>query len=362
MLYFFQQILIDKYSFLRIFRYITIRGAIAFFLAFFFVLIIGKPFIAYLRKVKAGDKIREEGPKTHQVKSGTPTMGGLLIVLAIIFSMLVSGNLENKFSIFLIIGTILFASIGFYDDFLKLTKSKKGLSAKKKIILQIFMSFLCFLFVYKFGLANKTIDFSIINPFIKNSYLYLGPILFFVFVMLVVVGSSNAVNLTDGLDGLVSGPLMIVSIIFLMIAYFAGHYDLSKYLNIYYVEGAGEIAVYLSAVIGSLMGFLWYNFYPAQIFMGDTGSLALGGMLGMISIFVKQEILLAIAGFIFILEAMSDVIQILYYKKTKKRFFRMAPIHHHFELMGISETKVTIRFWIVTIISCIIAFVILKLR
>ena len=191
---------------------------------------------------------------------------------------------------------------------------------------------------------------------------YITPILFFVFMFLVIAGSSNAVNLTDGLDGLVSGPLIVVSITLLIIAYLTGHYNYANYLNLFYVKETGEIVVYLAAVIGALIGFLWFNFYPAQVFMGDTGSLTLGGILGIIVIFLKQELLLPIAGFIFILEAVSVVIQVWHFKKFGKRVFKMAPIHHHFELLGVPETKVTIRFWIVTILTCLLTFVILKLR
>ncbi|VWL85797.1 phospho-N-acetylmuramoyl-pentapeptide-transferase [Oceanivirga miroungae] len=362
MLYFISSKFISTYGFLRVFESTLVRGMIAFFVSLMFVIVFGNYFISYLKKIKVADKIRKEGPTTHFSKEGTPTMGGIMIILAIVIAMIFSGNFNNKFTIFLVSMTILFTSIGFTDDYFKLTKSKKGLSAKLRLLLETFMSGLAFLFIYKYGLVNKEIDFSIINPLIKNSYIYIGAILFLIFVILVVVGTSNAVNLTDGLDGLVSGPILIVSILFLVVAYLEGHREFSKYLNIYYIKGASEIAVYLSSVIGAMLGFLWYNFYPAQVFMGDTGSLTLGGMLGMIAIFLKQELLLPIAGFIFIVEVMSDIIQIFYYKKYKKRVFKMAPIHHHFELSGMSETKVTIRFWIVTIITCVIAFIILKLR
>ncbi len=205
-------------------------------------------------------------------------------------------------------------------------------------------------------------DFSIVNPIIKGSFLYITPVLFFVFMLFVIIGSSNAVNLTDGLDGLVSGPIIVVSVTLLIITYLTGHYEYAKYLNLYYVRESAEITVYLASVIGALIGFLWYNFYPAQMFMGDTGSLTLGGILGIIVIFLKQELLLPIAGFIFIMEALSVMIQVWHYKTFKKRVFRMAPIHHHFEMLGIPETKVTIRFWIVTIMTCLLTFVILKLR
>ena len=362
MLYLIQNLYIGQYSYLRVFKSIAIRGSIAFFISLFFVLLIGNRFIDFLKKKKTGDKIREEGPSSHFSKAGTPTMGGIMIIMGILLSMLIVGNFNNKFTVFLFFMTILFTSIGFYDDYLKLTKSKNGLSSKKKMIGQLIMTTITYIFIIVYGLVNKTIDLSIINPFIKNSYIYLGYILFFVFIVIVILGTSNAVNLTDGLDGLVSGPIMIVSTLLLMIAYFSGHKELATYLNIYYVEGAGEISVYLASVIGSVIGFLWFNFYPAQVFMGDTGSLTLGGILGMIVIFLKQELLLPIAALVFIIEALSVMIQVFYYRRTKKRIFRMAPIHHHFEIGGIAETKVTIRFWIVTIITCIIAFMILKIR
>ena len=252
----------------------------AFMIAFLFMLILGKPFIAWLKKKKYGDTAREEGPKSHFDKSGTPTMGGLLIIGAILFATAIAGNFTNKFIVFLFVITILFTTIGFYDDYLKLTKHKKGLSGKKKILGQLIITALTFGFVYKFGLVSKTIDFSIINPLIKNSYLYITPILFFIFVAFVIIGSSNAVNLTDGLDGLVSGPTIVVSITLLIITYLTGNVKYAKYLNLYYVPQAAEMIVYLASVIGALIGFLWYNFYPAQVFMGDTGSLTLGGILG----------------------------------------------------------------------------------
>ena len=362
MLYLLQSLYINKIGFLRIFKSITIRGSIAFFIALLFTLFFGGKIINILKKKKLGDKIREEGPASHLSKAGTPTMGGIIIIIAITIAMIFAGNFTNKFTNFLFVITILFTSIGFYDDYLKLTKSKRGLSGEKKLIGQLIMTLITFLFILKYRLTGLEVDFSFVNPFIKNSYTYIGILLFFVFMCFVIIGSSNAVNLTDGLDGLVSGPIMIVSITFLMIAYFAGHKELASYLNIYYIYGAGEIAVYLSAVIGAIIGFLWFNFYPAQVFMGDTGSLTLGGILGMVAIFVKQEFLLPIAGLVFIVEALSVIIQVLHFKRTRKRIFKMAPIHHHFEMDGLPETKVTIRFWIITIIMSIITFMILKIR
>ncbi|MBP6125541.1 MAG: phospho-N-acetylmuramoyl-pentapeptide-transferase [Leptotrichiaceae bacterium] len=362
MLYLLQQLFINKWGVLRVFKSITMRASIAFVIAFLFMMIFGKPFIAWLKKKKYGDSAREEGPQSHWSKSGTPTMGGLLIIGAMLFATSIAGNFTNKFIIFLFIITILFTTIGFYDDFLKLTKHKKGLSGKKKIFGQLIITSLTFYFIYKYGLINKEIDFSIVNPIIKNSFLYITPVLFFIFMMFVIIGSSNAVNLTDGLDGLVSGPIIVVSLTLLIITYLTGHYEYAKYLNLYYVRDAAEMTVYLASIIGALTGFLWFNFYPAQVFMGDTGSLTLGGILGIIVIFLKQELLLPIAGFIFILEALSVMIQVWHFKTFGRRVFKMAPIHHHFEMLGIPETKVTIRFWIITIMTCLLTFVILKVR
>ena len=334
MLYLIQSLFINNFGTLRVFKSIMFRASTAFIVAFLFMLILGKPFIQWLKVKKYGDTAREEGPKSHFDKSGTPTMGGLLIIGAILFATLIAGNFTNKFIVFLFIITILFTTIGFYDDYLKLTRNKNGLSGKKKIAGQLIITALTFFFVYKFGLINKEIDFSIVNPVFKNSYFYITPVLFFVFMALVIIGSSNAVNLTDGLDGLVSGPIIVVSITLFIITYLTGHYEYAKYLN----------------------------FYPAQVFMGDTGSLTLGGILGIIVIFIKQELLLPVAGFIFIMEALSVMIQVWHYKTFGKRVFKMAPIHHHFELLGLPETKVTIRFWIVSILTCLLTFVVLKLR
>ena len=256
----------------------------------------------------------------------------------------------------------MFSTIGFYDDYLKLTKHKKGLSSKKKILGQLIITILTFIFIYKYGLISPRVDFSIVNPIIKNSYFYITPALFFVFMAVVIIGSSNAVNLTDGLDGLVTGPIIIVCATLAIITYLTGHIEYADYLNLFYVKDAGEMLVYLVSIIGASIGFLWYNFYPAQVFMGDTGSLTLGGVLGIVVIFIKQELLLPVAGFIFIVEALSVMIQVWHYKKFGKRVFRMAPIHHHFELLGIPETKVTIRFWIISILMALLTFLILKLR
>ncbi|WP_064581305.1 phospho-N-acetylmuramoyl-pentapeptide-transferase [Streptobacillus moniliformis] len=362
MLYYIQSLFIDQYTYLRVFKSISIRMGVAFGVALFFMIIFGNPFIKWLKYKKFGDTIREEGPESHYSKQGTPTMGGLLIISSILFSTLIAGNFTNKFTIFLFFMTIVFSSIGFYDDYLKLTKSKKGLSSKKKLLFQTIMTLIVFVFIYELGLVNKTIDFSIINPILKKSYIYIGPVMFFVFMFFIIVGTSNAVNLTDGLDGLVSSQIVVVSSILMLIAYAVGHYNWSEYINIYYVMGAGEIAVFLASIVGGSLGFLWFNFFPAQVFMGDVGSLTIGGLLGTIFILLKQELLLPIMGVIFFIEALSVIIQVISYRKFKKRVFKMAPIHHHFEKLGMPETKVTIRFLIITIIAGLLTLIILKLR
>lgn len=362
MLYYFYESLVENISYFRIFRYISVRAIIAFFMAYLIVLICGKPFIFWLRKKKIGDDIRELGPESHFSKQGTPTMGGVLILASLIITTLITGNLENSFVLMLLLVTLLFGLIGFVDDFIKFTKSKKGLAGKKKIAGQLFISFLVWAYMIKFPMLEKELNFAVINPFVKESFIYIGPILMLLFVAFVIIGSSNAVNITDGLDGLVIVPVIIVALILGLVAYFTGNVIWSKYLNLYYIEGCGEITVFLSALIGAGLGFLWYNFYPAQIFMGDTGSLALGGVLSTIAVFLKQEILFAIIGIVFVIEAVSVILQVWSYKKRGKRIFKMAPIHHHFELQGIPETKVTARFWITTVMFAIFGILILKLR
>ncbi|MBN1467305.1 MAG: phospho-N-acetylmuramoyl-pentapeptide-transferase [Fusobacteriaceae bacterium] len=362
MLFLLQQLLINKISFMRVFKYISVRAMLAFFLSYFIVLLVGRPFIKFLRRKKIGDDIREEGPQSHFSKKGTPTMGGVLIIGSILFTTLITGNLTNRYILSLIVVTLIFSAIGFIDDYIKFTKSKKGLSGKKKILGQLIASVVVYVILYTFKPLGSELTFSVVNPLLKNSYLYIGPILMFIFIAFVLVGSSNAVNVTDGLDGLVIVPVMIVAFVLLIVSYFTGNINWSRYLNLYYVSGTGEIMVYLSALIGAGLGFLWYNFYPAQIFMGDTGSLTLGGVLATISIFLKQELLFALVGIVFVVEALSVILQVWSFKKRGKRIFAMAPIHHHFELKGMPETKVTARFWIITIMFAILGILILKLR
>lgn len=362
MLYYLYQLLINDLSYFRVFRYISVRAIMAFFMSYTIVVLVGKPFIAWLRRKKIGDDIRDVGPQSHFSKQGTPTMGGVLIVFSLVLTTLITGNLQNSYTLMLLLVTILFSLIGFVDDYIKFTKSKKGLAGKKKVVGQLVISVLVWLYMYNFPIEHEKINFAVVNPFVKESFIYLGAILMFFFIAFVIIGSSNAVNITDGLDGLVIVPVMIVGLVLATIAYFTGNTVWSNYLNLYYIEGVGEITVFLSALIGAGLGFLWYNFYPAQIFMGDTGSLTLGGVLSVIAIFLKQEILFAIVGIVFVVEALSVILQVWSFKKRGKRIFKMAPIHHHFELQGMPETKVTARFWIITIMFSILGMLILKLR
>lgn len=359
MLYFLSKHSLE-FSFLKS---IYLRDFISFLLSFFLVLVAGKPFIAYLRKKKFGETIREEGPVSHISKKGTPTMGGVLIIISLLLTVFLVSDLNNPLILLLMISTIIFAGIGFVDDYKKFTINKRGLAGRKKLLGQAFVGFLVWGYIYANGLTRSNfIDFSVISPVNVNHSLYLGSIGMLLFIWLVVLGSSNAVNITDGLDGLAIMPTVICAAFLGVIAYFTGHTELSSHLHLHYTKGAGEITVFLSAVCGSGLGFLWYNFYPAQIFMGDTGSLALGGVLGVVAILLKQELLLPIVGAVFVLEALSVILQVGSFKLRGKRIFKMAPIHHHFELEGLAETKVTMRFWITTILLGIIALGLIKLR
>ncbi|MCI6153017.1 phospho-N-acetylmuramoyl-pentapeptide-transferase [Fusobacterium perfoetens] len=348
---------------LNFLKSIYLRISIGFVLSFLIVLILGKPFIKYLKKIKFGEEIRESGPASHYSKKGTPTMGGVLMIFGALLSSLIICDLKNKFVILLIITTLLFSAIGFIDDYKKFTVNKDGLAGRKKLLLQTIIAVIVWIFIKEFGITgNKIIDFSIINPLWSGSHIYIGSFLMLIFTILVINGTSNAVNITDGLDGLATMPVIISCSILTTIAYFSSHFELSSHLRLFYIVGAGEIAVFLSTIIGAGLAFLWYNCYPAQIFMGDTGSLTLGGIIGVIGIILKQELLIPIIGGVFVMEAVSVMLQVGSYKLRKKRIFRMAPIHHHFELMGIPESKVTFRLWIMALICGGIALSIVRLR
>lgn len=358
MLYF----LAEYFAKLEFLRSIYLRTFLAFVISFCIVLFAGKPFIKYLKVKKFGEEIRDDGPSSHFSKKGTPTMGGVLIIASVLLTSLLINDLANKLILLVLVSMLMFATIGFIDDYRKFTVSKKGLAGKKKLLFQATIGLMVWAYLYYIGFTGRPmIDFSVINPISAHPY-YIGAIGMFILIQLILMGTSNAVNITDGLDGLAIMPMIICSTILGVVAYFTGHTELSSHLHLFYTVGSGELSVFLAAVTGAGLGFLWYNCYPAQIFMGDTGSLTLGGILGVIGIILKQELLLPILGFIFVLEALSVILQVGSFKLRGKRIFKMAPIHHHFELMNIPESKVTLRFWIATLIFGIIALGTIKMR
>ena len=358
MLYF----LAEYFAEFEFLKSIYLRTFLAFVISFCIVLFAGKPFIKYLKVKKFGEEIRDDGPSSHFSKKGTPTMGGVLIIASVLLTSLLINDLANKLILLVLISMLMFAAIGFIDDYRKFTVSKKGLAGKKKLLFQGTIGLMVWVYLYYIGFTGRPmIDFSLINPISAHPY-YIGAIGMFVLIQLILMGTSNAVNITDGLDGLAIMPMIICSTILGVVAYFTGHIELSSHLHLFYTVGSGELSVFLAAVTGAGLGFLWYNCYPAQIFMGDTGSLTLGGILGVIGIILKQELLLPILGFIFVLEALSVILQVGSFKLRGKRIFKMAPIHHHFELMNIPESKVTLRFWIATLIFGIIALGTIKMR
>ncbi|MBO7611683.1 MAG: phospho-N-acetylmuramoyl-pentapeptide-transferase [Elusimicrobia bacterium] len=345
----------------NLFQYITFRAGGAILTSLIITFLIAPAIIRNLKKYKIGQVVRNDGPKTHQVKSGTTTMGGIIILLSLLISTLLWARLDNNFIMWLIAATIYFGMIGFVDDYLKLVKKNpKGLSAKKKLLFQSLFAILVIAYLYLYP-TNAQYATSLNIPYLKTTFIEMS-FLYFVLIFLVIVGSSNAVNLTDGLDGLATGNIIIAAVTLAIFSYLIGHSHISSYLKVPYVAGAGEISVFLMALFGAGLGFLWYNSYPAEIFMGDTGSLCLGGLLGLSAVFIKQELILFILGGIFVAEALSVMIQVSVFKRTQKRVFRMAPLHHHFELGGLAETKVTIRFWIIGIVLAIISIASLKLR
>ena len=361
MLYQFLLNFVDTFGFFNVFKYITFRTGLSLFTSLAIVLIIGGPFIKYFSNQKILNPIRDDGPEEHIVKKiGTPTMGGVIILIGLLVSVLFWGDLTNINILFCIYIAISFGVLGAFDDFKKIKHSNSsGVSSKFKIISQIILAIIgvCF-FVYYAESQNIT---NLYFPFFKNLIINLG--WFFIpFAVFVLIGSSNAVNLTDGLDGLATVPVILVAGCFAFISYVTGNIVFSDYLQIPYIEGTGEISIFCGAIIGSCLGFLWFNAPPAKIFMGDTGSLSLGGSLGAVGIITKHEIVLAITGGLFVLEAVSVMVQVISFKLTGKRIFRMAPIHHHFEKKGWPESTVVIRFWIISIILAMIGLATLKLR
>lgn len=343
----------------NVFRYITFRTIGGTITAFLILFIMGPWFIRKLKQMQIGQVVRDDGPESHMSKQGVPTMGGVLILGAMTVSVLLWADLTNGL-VWLVTGvTLFFAMIGSIDDLRKIRKqSSRGLSARGKIILQVMGASVVGIYLY----VHPVYDGRLSLPFIKGFQPDLG-LWYIPFAVLVIVGASNAVNLTDGLDGLAAGPMVISGSVYLIFSYIAGHAIVSNYLQIPFVQGGGEVAVLCGAMVGACLGFLWFNTYPAQIFMGDVGSLSLGGMLGAVSIIIKQEFLLAIVGGIFVMEALSVILQVGYFKMSGgKRIFLMAPFHHHFEKKGWQEPKVVVRFWIISIILGLAALATLKLR
>jgi phospho-N-acetylmuramoyl-pentapeptide-transferase len=343
----------------NVFRYITFRTIYATLTAFVICFLLGPWVIKRLRRMQVGQFIRDDGPETHYKKSGTPTMGGLLIIGAVVAATLLWANLTNFYIWVVLLVIVGFGAIGFADDYLmQVKKRSKGLGAKEKFLLQTVLATICGLLFYFYS------DFStqITVPFLKKLQPDLGWG-YILFTVVVIVGASNAVNLTDGLDGLAIGPLIIVAATYMVFAYVTGHVKFAEYLQINYVAGVGEIAIFCGALVGAGLGFLWFNAYPAQMFMGDVGSLALGSAMGAIAIITKQEILLVLVGGLFVIETLSVIFQVGFFKLTHgRRIFRMAPLHHHFELKGWPEPKVIVRFWIIAIALALVALSTLKLR
>jgi len=361
MLYSFFASLVDQYSFLNVFKYITVRIGFSVVTSFLIVFLIGEPLINLFAKKQISGPIRQDGPIDHIIKkTGTPTMGGLIILLGIVLGTVLWSDLSNIYVLTVVFVSIGLGILGFLDDLLKIKqKNSRGLPSKIKFLGQIIIGLIAIFILIEF--SDHQYLKNLYFPFFKNLILPLG-IFFIPFALIVIVGSSNAVNLTDGLDGLATVPVMLVALSFTLISYVVGNTIISEYLFIPYIANTGELSIFCGAIFGSCLGFLWYNAPPAKIFMGDTGSLSLGGSLATVAIIVKHEIVLAIIGGLFVLETVSVIIQVLSFKLTGKRVFMMAPIHHHFEKKGWAESTVVIRFWIIAIILALIGLATLKLR
>lgn len=347
------------FGFLNIFRYITFRTIYGGLTAFLICFLLGPWAIRKLSRLQIGQIIQTDGPQSHLGKQGTPTMGGILILFAIIVSTLIWGNLSNHYVTILMLSLLLFGFIGFIDDYLmQIKKRNMGFTAKGKFLIQILFGLVIAYLIYLCPDFNTRLTI----PFFKDISPDLG-LLYIPFACLVIVGTSNAVNLTDGLDGLAIGPYIVASVTYMFFAYVSGHMQIADYLHVKHIASSGEISVVCGTLAGAGMGFLWFNAHPAQVFMGDSGSIPLGGILGTIAVVTKQEILLLIVGGLFVIEALSVIIQVSYFKISKgKRIFRMAPLHHHFELKGWHESKVIVRFWIISITLALLSLSTLKIR
>lgn len=362
MLYYLLYPLRDVISGFNVFRYITFRTAFAALTALLISFILGPWLIDRMRRLKAGQFIREEGPKSHLVKAGTPTMGGILINVAIVIPTLLWADISNPYIWIVLFVTTAYGAIGFIDDYRKLVKKRNlGLTAKEKFSMQIGVALFAGLAIAYLPSIHNNYSTALTFPFLKAFTLNLG-FLYIPFIILILVGASNAVNLTDGLDGLAIGSTLVAATTYTILTYAAGHARIADYLRIAWVPQTGELAVFCGAMVGASLGFLWFNAHPAEIFMGDVGSLALGGAIGCLAVMIKQELLLVLVGGLFVVEALSVILQVASFKLTGRRIFKMSPLHHHFELSGWKETKVVVRFWIIAIMFALLALATLKLR
>lgn len=362
MLYYLFFSLRDVVSGFNVFRYITFRTAYAALTALLISFILGPWLIRRMTEIKLGQFIREEGPQSHQMKAGTPTMGGILINLAILIPTLLWADIMNPYIWIILFVTFAYGAIGFIDDFRKLArKQNQGLTAKQKFGLQGAVALIAGFAIAYLPQIHNAYSTTLTFPLLKKLTLDLG-FFYIPFIMVVIVGCSNAVNLTDGLDGLAIGSTLIAAVTYTILTYAAGNFRVADYLRIAWVPGSGELAVFCGAMVGASLGFLWFNAHPAEIFMGDVGSLALGGAIGCLAVIIKQEILLVLVGGLFVIEALSVIIQVLSFKLTGRRVFKMSPLHHHFELSGWRETKVVVRFWIIAIMFALVSLSTLKLR
>ena len=345
----------------NVLSYLTVRAVFAMMTALLITLVLGKWIISKLKQYEIGQVIRDDGPETHGEKEGTPTMGGVLILFAFCTSVIIWGDWRNPYLWIVLLTALLFSSIGFIDDYLKIKKKNSdGLSRRQKIVAQSISTILICLWLI--SLDSKVIGTELLIPFFKDLVIPLNTLGFLIVGWFAIVGGSNSVNLTDGLDGLAIMPVILISGALAVFAYIGGNYNFSAYLNMPFMPGTGEVFVVCAALIGSGFGFLWFNTYPAEIFMGDTGSLSLGAILAVIAIIVHQEILLILMGGIFVAETLSVILQIGYFKRTQERLFLMAPLHHHYEKKGLKEPKIIVRFWIVTLILVLISLASIKIR
>jgi len=362
MLYYLLYPLRGAISGFNVFRYITFRTAWAALTALLISFILGPWLIERMRRIKLGQFIREEGPKSHQQKAGTPTMGGILINVAILIPTILWADILNPYIWIILFVTFAYGAIGFIDDYRKLVKKRNlGLTAREKFTMQILVAAAAGLAIAYLPSIHNNYSTAVTLPFIKNFAITLGPA-YIALIVIILVGASNAVNLTDGLDGLAIGTTLIAAVTYTILTYAAGNFRIADYLRIAWVPQAGELAVFCGAMVGASLGFLWFNAHPAEIFMGDVGSLALGGAIGCLAVMIKQEILLVFVGGLFVIEAASVILQVASFKMTGRRIFKMSPLHHHFELSGWRETKVVVRFWIIAIIFALLSLSTLKLR